>query len=107
LQGHVAVVAQQSAFTEAAAAVEQDDEALQFVVGGGCAGERGVEVGICGEENRPPAPARPLRDLPRPLAADEDAAQVVGVFALIGSGRVIGWIPHVYDFGHLCVFCSD
>src|SRR6266852_7031827 len=46
LEGDGAVVAQQGAFAEAAAAVEQDDEALQFVVGGRSCLDRGVEVGI-------------------------------------------------------------
>jgi hypothetical protein len=72
---------QQGAFAEATAAVEQDDEALQFVVGRGCAGDRRFEVGIDVEEDLLPAGEVVVEEVKLLLAADEDAAKVVGVVA--------------------------
>ena len=55
LEDDVAVAPQQGTFAEDAAPIEQDDEALQFVVGGRSCLDRRVEVGIGGEEQLLPA----------------------------------------------------
>jgi hypothetical protein len=85
LQGDVAVAAQQGAFAEATASVEHDDEALQFVVGGWSCLDRGIEVGISAEEELLPAGEGVVDEVELVLAADEDAAQVIGVVAWPGA----------------------
>src|SRR5579884_1006605 len=81
-QGNVTVLSEQRAFAEAATPIEQDDEALYFVVRRGCRGHGGIVTCGIGDELFPTVEIY-LKEVELMLATNENLAQIEDFVAIV------------------------